>query len=133
VIEGALRLAQGALDEAESCFTRVLAEARSLGAEVNEAQALCMLGRVWLARGDAEAAAPGLERCVALAGSVGAEYERAQALAALAEARAACADADPACEDLLGAAITLFEKMGARYDLGRALEARERLVGSLGG
>ena len=86
-----------------------------------------MLGRVQLAQRDPEAAILGLEACVALAGRIGAEYERAQALASLAESQAACDGADNTCEDTLAEAIRLFERMGARYDLERAVAVRERL------
>jgi hypothetical protein len=47
----------------------------------------------------------------------------------LAEARAACAEGDAACEDLLREAIRLFEKMGTRGELKRALDVRQRLSG----
>ena len=86
-----------------------------------------MLGRVQLAQGEPEAAIPGLEASVALAEKIGSEYERARALAALAEARASCAGGDEACEDDLAEAIRLFRKMGAKHDLEKALEARERV------
>ena len=47
----------------------------------------------------------------------------------LAEARAVCeSEDDAACEDSLREAIRLFRKMGARYDLEKALEVRERLA-----
>lgn len=130
VKEAELRLALGELAESESSCASVLSQARSMGAEQSEAQALCMLGRVRLARGDPEAAAPGLEACIALAEKIGARYERAQALAVLAEAREACAHGDSTCEDLLGEAIKEFERMGARYDLAKALQVRKRLQGT---
>ncbi len=99
-----------------------------MGAELSEAQARCMLGRIKLAQDEPEAAVPGLEVCLGLAERIGSDYERGRALAALAEARAACADDDAACEDQLREAIRLFERMGAGYDLHRALNLRERLA-----
>ena len=127
VIEAELRLAQGDLERAESACRAVLEQARSMEAELNVAQALCMLGRIQLARGDPEAAVSGLKASLALAQRIGAAYEHAQALAALAEAQAACAEADPACGDLLGEAIARFKNMGARYDLAQAEALRTRL------
>ena len=127
VVDVELRLAQGDLERAESSCRRVLSQAQSMGAELNEAQALCMLGKVQLAQGGPEAALPGLEASVALAEKIGSEYERARALAALAEARGSCADSTDACEDDLAEAIRLFERMGARYDLERAVGLRARL------
>jgi hypothetical protein len=61
--------------------------------------------------------------------SLGSQYARGLALVVLAEARAACAEGDAACEDLLREAIRLFEKMGTRGELKRALDVRERLSG----
>ena len=134
VAEAELLLARGDLGAAESVCRAVSAQARSMGAELSEAQALCMLGRVQLAQGDGAAAIPELTACVALAEKSGSDYERARALAVLAEAQAACegpgAAADGACEDTLGEAIRLFRRMGARYDLDRALATRARLAGS---
>ena len=127
VLEAELRLAQGDLERAGRSCRAILADARSMGADLTETQALCVQGRVQLAQGDSDAAIPGLEACVALARKTGSDYERGQALVVLAEARAACAEPDQACEDLLFEAIRLFRKMGARYDLEKALETRERL------
>jgi tetratricopeptide (TPR) repeat protein len=121
-------MAQGDLDRAESAARKVLDLARSMEAELNEAQALYWLGRTQLARGDAEGALDGLQASLELAQRIGAGYEHAQALAALAEARSACTEADPACEDLLAEAIRLFDEMGARYDLAQALKVRDRIA-----
>jgi hypothetical protein len=70
-----------------------------------------------------------LEACLELADASGSRYARGLALVVLAEARAACAEGDAACEDLLGEAIRLFEKMGTRGELKRALDMHERLSG----
>ena len=67
IVDAELRLAQGYLEQAEISCRRALAQAQSMGAEVSEAEALCVLGQIQLAMGDAEAAIPGLEACVALA------------------------------------------------------------------
>jgi tetratricopeptide (TPR) repeat protein len=130
IIEAELRLAQGDPRRAEQAASRVLDLARSMEAELNEAQALYMLGRARLANGDPEAAVIGLQASRELAERIGAKYEHAQALAAVAEARAACAMGDPACEVLLGEAIDLFRSMGARYDLEKAVELRDRIARS---
>ena len=127
VLEAELQLAQGDFEHAGRLCRAVLADARSMGADLTETQALCVQGRIQLAQGDSDAAIPGLEACVALAEKTGSDYERGQALVVLAEARAACAEPDQACEDLLLEAIRLFRKMGAGYDLEKALETRERL------
>jgi class 3 adenylate cyclase/tetratricopeptide (TPR) repeat protein len=127
VMEAELRMAQGDLEEAERSCRAVLSDAQAMGADLNEAQALCLLGRIYLANDDPEAAIGHVQACVALAEKSGSEYERAQALAVLAEAQASCDDADDACADTLAEAIRLFEKMGARYDLDRAVEVRARL------
>ena len=127
VVEAELRLAQGELERAEIACTRILSEAQAMGAEVSEAQAWCALGRIRLAQGNPVEAIPDLQACVELAQRSGSDYERAQALVALAEARASCRRGDEACESDLAEAIRLFEKMGARYDLEKAVRARERL------
>jgi tetratricopeptide (TPR) repeat protein len=130
IIEAELRLAQGDMQRAQNAGSKVLELARSMEAELNEAQALCMLGRIRLAAGDAEGALPGLQASLELAQRIGAEYEHAQALAVLAEARAACAGPDHAsCADLMSEAIRMFGEMGARYDREKALEVRRRLEG----
>jgi len=126
-----LRLACGDLDEAELACRSVLAEAAAMDAHLNEAQALCLLGRIRLAAGDPRAAARHLHASVELARASGFDYERARALAVLAEAQASCGSADNACEGTLAEAIRMFEKMGARYDLRLALEARERLESNI--
>ena len=127
VIEAELALAKGALDEAEQSCAKTLSQAQTLGVALSEAQALCMRGRVRVAQGDPEGAIPGLESCITLAENSGFAYEHAQALAVLAEARAACGDEEESCEDLLYEAIRMFRKMGARYDLERAVAVRARL------
>ena len=98
-----------------------------MGAEVNEAEALCLMGRLKLAQGDAKSAIACFEAGAAVAGRIGLSYEHAQALAGLAEAKVACLEDDPACEDLLSEAIRTFERMGTAHDLQEALELRERL------
>ena len=128
VAEAELQLARGDLVQAAESGRLTLTQAQAAGAELNQVQALCMLGRVRLAEGDPQAAIAGLEAGAALAEKIGAGYERARTLAVLAEARAACADGSRACEDALAQAIHLFRKMGARYDLEKALEVRERLA-----
>ena len=128
VAEAELQLARGDLVQAAESSCLTLTQAQAAGAELNQVQALCMLGRVRLAEGDPQAAIAGLEAGAALAEKIGAGYERARTLAVLAEVRAACADGGQACEDALAQAIQLFRKMGARYDLEKALEVRERLA-----
>ena len=127
VLEAELWLAQGDVEEAGRSCRAVLADARSMGADLTETQALCVQGRILLAQGDSDAAIQGLEACVALAQKTGSDYERGQAMVVLAEARAACAEPDQACEDLLFEAVRLFRAMGARYDLEQAEALRERL------
>ncbi len=128
IVDAELRLAQGYLEQAEISCRRALAQAQSMGAEVSEAEALCVLGQIQLAMGDAEAAIPGLEACVALAQKSGLDRERARALALLAEARASCrGGVEAACEDDLAEAIRLFRRMGARHDLEQAEALRSRL------
>ena len=131
IAEAEVHQARGELDEAADSCRWVLAQAKSMGAELNEVQALCALGRVQVAQGASEAAIAGLEAGVALAEKIGAGYERARTLAVLAEAQASCRSADNACEDTLAEAIRMFEKMGARYDLKQALEVRERLESTI--
>ncbi len=127
IAEAELHQAKGELEEAAESCRWVLAEATSMGAELNQVQALCALGRVQIAQGVPEAAITGLEAGVTLAEKIGAGYERARTLAALAEARASCGGSGEPCERPLAEAIRLFEEMGARYDLDQALGARERL------
>jgi tetratricopeptide (TPR) repeat protein len=128
IAEAEVHQARGELEEAADSCRLVLAQAKSMGAELNQVQAHCALGRVQVAQGIPEAAIAGLEAGVALAEKIGAGYERARTLAVLAEARAASDCTDHACEDTLAEAIRLFEKMGARYDLDKAVEVRERLA-----
>jgi len=128
VQDAELRLAKGELEEAETSCRAVLADARSMGADLSETQALCLLGRIRLARGDPEGAMAHLRASVALAEASGSDFEGARALAVLAEAQGACEGASEACEGALAEAIRLFEKMGARYDLDKAVELRERLA-----
>ena len=128
IAEAELHEARGELDEAADSCRWVLAEATEIGAELNQVQALCALGRVQVALGEAEAAIAGLEEAVALAERIDAGYERARTLAVLAEARAECERDAEACEDALGEAIKLFRDMGARRDLENAMQLRERLV-----
>jgi class 3 adenylate cyclase/tetratricopeptide (TPR) repeat protein len=127
LVEADLRLALGDLDEAQASCERLALEARSVGADQTHAQALCALGRVLVARDDAEAAIEHLRAAVLLSEEVGAGYERAQALAALAEAETACAFRDDSCAAKLDEAISLFERMGAKYDLKKALATRQWL------
>jgi tetratricopeptide (TPR) repeat protein len=128
VQDAELRLAKGELGEAEASCRAVLADARSMGADLSETQALCLLGRIRLARGDPEGAMAHLRASVALAEASGSDFEGARALAVLADAQGACGSASEACEGALAEAIRLFEKMGARYDLDKAVEVRERLA-----
>ncbi len=131
IAEAELHQARGELEEAADSCRWVLAQAKSMGAELNQVQALCALGRVQVAQGTPEAAIAGLEAGVALAEKIGAGYERGGALAVLAVAQTSCGLGDGACAGTLNEAIRLFDKMGARYDLGKAMEVRERLA-SLG-
>lgn len=123
-----LGLARGDYQRVEPLCRSAVEKARSMGAEADEAEALCVLGRLKLGQGDASAAAGDFEAAVALAGRIGLNYERARALAGLAEAKAACLEGDPACKDLLGEAIATFECMGAARDLKDALKLRDRLT-----
>ena len=127
VIECELKLAQGDLMGAQQSCEETLSEALSMGAEQVQAQTLCTLGRTMLAKGDPESAVAILTQSVALADQVGADYERAQALAAIVEALSACVAGEDSCAAKLDEAISLFEKMGAKYDLKKALATRQRL------
>jgi class 3 adenylate cyclase/tetratricopeptide (TPR) repeat protein len=127
IAEAELHEAAGDLDAAEDSCRRVLSEATSMEAELNQVQALCALGRVQVAQGMPDAAVAGLEEAVVLAEKIGAGYERARTLVALAQARSACSGDAEGCDDSLRQAIRLFERMGARFELDKALELRERL------
>jgi tetratricopeptide (TPR) repeat protein len=128
VMETELRLERGDLDGAERCCAALLAEARGMKADLSEAQALCLQGRILLARGEAATALGELAACIALTEKTGSDYERAQALVVLAEVHASCGDGGERCAGALCEAIRLFEKMGARYDLEGAVKLRERLA-----
>ena len=130
IVEAQLDLARGRLNEAARKCERVVAASRSAGAAPIEAEALRVLGQVRIAEGRPEAAIPDLETCVALADESGSLYARALGLVVLAEAQASCAARDPSREDTLGEAIRLFEQMGIRHELKKALKLRERLVSS---
>jgi class 3 adenylate cyclase/tetratricopeptide (TPR) repeat protein len=132
VFDAELRCAQGDLEQAERLCRAVMAAAQENRAEPIEGDALRVLGQVQIAKGDPKAAVAELEACVDLAAKVGADLLRAQALTVLAEAKAACADDDPACEDFLFEAIRTFRKLGARYDLEKALQVRARLQSAAG-
>jgi class 3 adenylate cyclase/tetratricopeptide (TPR) repeat protein len=126
-VEAQLDLAHGDLERAESTCRRVIAAASAAGAAPAEAEALRVLGQVRVAQGRPEAAVEALEACLALADASGSHYARGLALVVLAEAKAACTEGDATCEDLLREAIRLFERMGTRGELKRALDVRERL------
>jgi class 3 adenylate cyclase len=130
IVEAELRLAQGRLEQAEATCREVVSQARSMSAEMLEAEGLSMLGRVRLAQGDPAEATACLETSIELAEKDGSDYERAKGLAVLAEAQSACVADGAICVGTLDEAIALFEKMGAKYDLGKALEARRRLAGA---
>lgn len=130
IVEAQVALARGSLDEAERQCRRAAAAARAADAPPVEGEALRVLGQILIAKGEPEAAVEDLRVCVALADETESKFARAQALVVLAEAQAKCHEADPACEDLLSEAIRLFEKMGTRYDLQKALELREQIVAS---
>ena len=126
-----LGLARGDYRGVEPLCRSAVEQARSMGAEADEAEALCVLGRLKLGEGDASAAAQDFEASVTLAGRIGLNYERARALVGLAEAKAVCLEDDPACEDLLSEAIETFERMGAARQLREALELRERMSSAM--
>jgi len=127
-VEAQLDLAHGDLERAEATCQRVIAEARSAGAAVSEAEALRVLGQVCIAQGRPQAAIEAVEACLALTDAAGSQFPRGLALVVLAQAKAACEGGDAACEDLLSEAIRLFERMGTRSELQRALAVRERLA-----
>jgi len=127
IIASELCLAEGDLDRAETVCRKVVSESRAMNAEYSEGEALTMLGRVLIARDSHDEAIPDLEASIVLAGRAGSDYERAKALAVLAEAQSACTLGGEECAATLDEAIRLFEKMGAGYDLEKALEVRDRL------
>jgi class 3 adenylate cyclase/tetratricopeptide (TPR) repeat protein len=126
VQEAELHLARGDAEATARVCSDLRAEAACMGAQLSEAQALALLGRVGLRRGESVEALEYLSASVRLAQEAGADYDRARALTALAEAEAGCGDA--ACSATLDEAVALLEQMGARYDLACALALRERLL-----
>jgi tetratricopeptide (TPR) repeat protein len=139
--EISLLLARGRLHAAERSCRAMIGDARALGAPVSEAQGLCMLARIKLARQDAAGALENAQASAALAEKSGVDYERGQALLCLAEARglrafqaqggAGQAEGHESWRDALDQAIHLFRKMGAQYDLDKALEVCDRLESSV--
>ncbi len=71
VLEAELRLAQGDLEHAGRSCRAVLADARSMGADLTETQALCVQGRIQLAQGDSDDGHPGARGLLALAEKTG--------------------------------------------------------------
>ena len=126
IVASELSLVQGDTEQAETLCRNVVAKARCMSAELSESEASSMLGRILLERGCPDAAIAVLESGMALAEKGGSDYERAKALALLAQAERSCGAGEASCEAKLDEAIHMFEAMGARYDLDKALELRDR-------
>jgi tetratricopeptide (TPR) repeat protein len=120
-----LCLASGRVDEALAACQSLLASARAMGAELDEAQGLRLLGQVHMGRGDHRAAREHLERSVDLVRQIGAEYELGLALLSLAELYSAGRSRDRDARGAIDEAIVLLERAGAARELewARTLEA----------
>jgi class 3 adenylate cyclase/tetratricopeptide (TPR) repeat protein len=120
--EAKLALAGGRADEAAERGCAVHSKASAAGSHFTRLNALLFTGEVEIVRGDLEAAKEHLTEGLELARAMEAVYEEALALLAL--ARVHSASAPVTARDTLEQAITIFERMGASYDLERAQELR---------
>ena len=125
VAAGDVGLARSAVDE-------LVAITETYATPALDATRLVALGRVRLAEGDASGAADDLRRAIRSWREVGAPFEIARSRAVLAMALRAIGD-DDAADLELQAALTEFERLGARIDAqaaeGELQAARERRLG----
>jgi tetratricopeptide (TPR) repeat protein len=122
-----LLLHSGRAEQAIDWCVAALSNARAMGAELEEAQSLRLLGRLRMSMGDPESARRHLRESVRLAKGLGAEYERAMGLLALCELYERWPVAGSGRGNgrfLADQAVTALKRCGAERDLVRALELR---------
>lgn len=113
-----IALATGDVELADAAATELEGIAEHYGSTALRAAAATARGSVQLARGDAPAAIESLERGRQLWQTVGAPYEGAVVRARMAEAYRSAGD-ETACIQVLEAARSTFERLGALPDLHR--------------
>lgn len=121
-----ITLAAGRPEAALNAAQELEKIAHSYGTPALEAGALTAQGRVELAQGRAEEALRALRRACRLWQDLDAPYEGARVRVRLAESYQAAGDPGAAAMEL-EAARTVFERLGARPDLKRAMEFADAL------